>query len=103
MGRKAKRLRLLKKLAAKEAAANPSMGKENSVVIEEMKKAVEEAPAPVVEEIAEEVVEETPAPVIEEAPAEEPVVEAVEEVVEEKPKTTTRRKRAPRKKSKSSK
>lgn len=82
MGRKAKRLRLIQKLAARQAAANPSVGKENSVAIEELKKAVEKAPEPIVEE------------------KKEPVAEEVK--VEEKPKTT-RRKRSPRSKTKSSK
>ena len=81
MGRKAKRLRLMKKLAARQAAVNPSVGKENSVAIEELKKAVKEAPAPVVEEKA------------------EPIVEKKEEPK----KTTTRRRKTPKKNTKSSK
>jgi len=85
MGRKAKRLRLMQKLAARQAAVNPSVGKENSVAIEELKKAAEKTPEPVVEKVV------------------EPVLEEPEPVVEEKPKPTSNRKKSLRNKSKSSK
>jgi len=91
MGRKAKRIRLLQKLAARKAAANPSVGKENSVAIEEMKKAIEKVPE-------QEQTVDVSAEKEEKVPEQEQAIEAVEEVVEEKPKTTTRRKRSPRKK-----
>jgi hypothetical protein len=90
MGRKAKRLRLIQKLAARQTAANPSVGKENSVAIEELKKAVEEVPEQ--EQTVDVSAEEE-----EKVPEQEQAIETVE-----KPKTT-RRKRSPRSKSKSSK
>lgn len=92
MGRKAKRIRLLQKIAAKKAASNPSVGKENSVVIEELKKSVEEAPEQ--EQTVDVSAEEE-----EKVPEQEPAIEAVEEVEEDKPAvTTTKRKKTPRKK-----
>ena len=96
MGKSYKRLmrRKANKLATPK---NPSVGKENSVVIEEIKKAAEEAPTPVVEEKVEPVVEVKTEPVVEEKA--EPVVK---EKAEPK-KTTTRRRRSPRKSTKSSK
>ena len=81
MGRKAKRLRLMKKLAAQGATQNPSLKLENSVAIEELKNKTESLPEPVVEEKAEPVVEEKAEP----------------------KKATTRRRRAPKKSTKSSK
>ena len=89
MGRKAKRLRLMKKLATKGATQNPSLKLENSVAIEELKNKTEILPEPVVEEKVEPVVEEKAEPVVEEKA--------------EPKKTTTRRRRSPRKSTKSSK